>query len=108
MTAPLIGNTAVFFFTYKMAGPSNENSIQFNEHRLASIVKRVYTALQGDTLATAQRSSSSAHTSVEDELRSRFQTPRGRVTGGSPISLQRPFLLKIPSMNLGPYLREMH
>ena len=75
--AQLIGNTAVFFFTCKMAAPSNENSIQFNEDRLASIVRSVYTALQGDTLATAQRSSSSAHTSVEDELRFRFQTPRG-------------------------------
>ena len=84
MTAPLIGNTAVFLSTCKMAGPSNENAIQFNEDRLGSIVRSVYTALQGDTLATAQRSSSSAHTSVEDELRSGFQTPRGRVTGGSP------------------------
>ena len=49
---PLIGNTAVFFFTCEMAGPSNENAIQFNEDRLASIVRSVYTALQGDTLDT--------------------------------------------------------
>ena len=52
MTEPLIGNTAVFFFTCEMAGPSNENAIQFNEDRLASIVRSVYTALQGDTLDT--------------------------------------------------------
>ena len=67
-----------------MTGPSNENDIQLYEDRLASIVRSVYTALQGDNLATAQRSSSCAHSSVKDELRSRFQTPRGRVTGGSP------------------------
>ena len=55
---------------------TRENAFQFNEDRLASIVRRVYTASQADKLATAQRSSSSAHASVEDELRSRFQTPR--------------------------------
>ena len=101
MTAPLIGNTAVFFFTCKTKGLSNENAIQFNEDRLASIVRSVYMALQGDTLVTAQRSSSSAHTSVEDELWSRFQTPHGRVTRGSP-SLQMSvwFHLPCPHMNL--------
>ena len=61
-----------------MVGPLNENAIQVNEDRLASIVRSVHTALQGDTLATAQRSSSSTQTSVEDELRSRFQTPRAK------------------------------
>ena len=87
MTAPLIGNTAVFFFTCKMEGLSNENAIQFNEDRLASIARSDYTALQGDTLATTQRSSSSAHTSVEGELRSTFQTPLGRVTGGHNLDV---------------------
>ena len=66
--APLIGNTAVFFFMCKTAGLLNENAVQCNEDRLASIVRSAYTALQGDTLATAQRSSPGAHTSVEDEL----------------------------------------
>ena len=55
---------------------AGSNASEFNEDRLASIVKSVYTALQGDS--TAERSS--LQTSVEDELRSRFQTPQGHVT----------------------------
>ena len=62
-----------------MAGSNAE----FNEDRLASIVRSVYTALQGDTSVTAERFSN--QTSVEDELRSRFQTPRGPVTSGSSL-----------------------
>ena len=58
-----------------MAG---SNASEFNEDRLASIVRSVSTALQGDSTVTAKRSST--QTSVEDELRSRFQH-RTRVTG---------------------------
>ena len=72
------------FLHVQNSGAVERECIQFNEDRLASIVRSAYTALQGESLATAQRSSSSAHTSVEDELRSRFQTPRVPVTGGSP------------------------
>ena len=61
-----------------MAG---SNASEFNEDRLASIVRIVYTALQGDSTVTAERSS--IQTSVENELR--FQTPRGPVTRGSSL-----------------------
>ena len=66
----------------KMAGPSNaRESNVFNEDRLASIVRSVYTALQTDFRAAAQ--TSSPHASVEEEIRSRFETPRGATSGSS-------------------------
>ena len=58
------------FASKKMAG---SNASEFNEDRLASIARSVSTALQGDSTVTAERSST--QTSVEDELRSRFETP---------------------------------
>ena len=65
-----------------MAGPSNaRESNVFNEDRLASIVRSVYTALQSDFTAAAQ--TSSPHASVEEEIRSRFETPRGATSGSS-------------------------
>ena len=65
-----------------MAGPSNaRESNVFNEDRLASIVRCVYTALQSDFTAAAQ--TSSPHASVEEEIRSRFETPRGATSGSS-------------------------
>ena len=40
------------------------NTTEFNEDRLAPIVRSVYTALQGDSTATTERSS--PKTTVED------------------------------------------
>ena len=69
-------NTAEFLIaspTSSHLKNAGSNASEFNKNRLASIVRSVYTAWQEDSTVTAERSS--PQTSVEDELRSRFQTP---------------------------------
>ena len=65
-----------------MAGQSRKSADEVSEEKLTSIIRRIYTALQGDTTATVNRSDSAQFTSLEQELSRRFDKPHSRGRGG--------------------------
>jgi len=58
----------------------SSSSVNLNEEDLASVVRRVYEAMNRQPNTSASRSSNASET-VEDELSRRFQTPRSRQSG---------------------------